>query len=333
VHIFIYEYLTANGIGQTPWSPDHGMYLEGRAMRDAIVEDFSRVADTEAFAFPDAAAPVALELFEKKSGESDWTVLIAPALDNCLSQLAESVQRAGGRLLGPSTEAIRLASDKLCLFHHWRSHNILTPATSEREPTACEAFPVVWKPRNGTGSTMTFLLNSPNDVLRAQAVIQQERFTAPMILQNYAPGQAASIAFLCGPAGNIPLLPASQQLSENGRFAYLGGVLPLLPELAKRARQLGQEVVDCLPGLVGYVGVDLVLGPAEDGTQDHAIEINPRLTTSYVGLRQLAEFNIAAAMLSAAHGEACGPLEWKSGHVHFDSRGSCTWTNPKGESQ
>ena len=43
----------------------------------------------------------------------------------------------------------RLTSDKLALADRWRAHGVPTPATTARAPTACEAFPVVWKPRDG----------------------------------------------------------------------------------------------------------------------------------------------------------------------------------------
>ena len=136
-----------------------------------------------------------------------------------------------------------------------------------------------------------------------------------MILQEFVPGRPAGVAFLCGPAGNVALAPVYQVLSDDGRFKYLGGELPIREDLAQRAVKLAQHAVDCVPGLIGYVGVDLVLGKSPDG--DRAIEINPRLTTSYVGLRALADFNLAGAMLRAAEGAPITHLMWKPGRVRF----------------
>jgi predicted ATP-grasp superfamily ATP-dependent carboligase len=140
-----------------------------------------------------------------------------------------------------------------------------------------------------------------------------------MILQEFVPGRAASVAFLCGPAGNVPLVPSAQHLSDDGRFTYRGGEVPLPPVLAERAVRLAARAVDCVPGLLGYVGVDLVVGY---GARDAAVEINPRLTTSYVGLRALADFNVAAALLRVAVGEDPGPLRWKPGRVRFAADGT-----------
>ena len=82
--------------------------------------------------------------------------------------------------------------------------------------------------------------------------------------------------------------PASrhQRLSQDGRFHYLGGELPLSSRLAPRARELASAACRSIPGLRGYVGVDLLLD--EQAGTVTVVEMNPRLTTSYLGYRRLA---------------------------------------------
>src|SRR5262249_9171715 len=122
-------------------------------------------------------------------------------------------------------------------------------------------------------------------------------------LEEFIPGQPASMAVLCGPRGNHPLPACEQRLSADSRFVYLGGRVPLDPRLDSRARQLVLAAVGALPEPRGYLGVDLVLGAVAGGSGDRVIEINPRLTTSYVGLRAAARTNLAAAMLAVVQGQ------------------------------
>ena len=148
----------------------------------------------------------------------------------------------------------------------------------------------------------------------------------PMIVQQFVTGQAASVAFLIGRRRTHALVPASQEISDDGRFRYLGGRLPLQEELAVRAKRIAVRAVKAVSGLFGYVGVDVVLGSAADGSDDVVIEINPRLTTSYVGLRALAVENLADLMLRLARGESVAKPRWRAGEVHFTAAGQVEQT-------
>ena len=56
-----------------------------------------------------------------------------------------------------------------------------------------------------------------------------------------------------------------------------------------------EKAVEAVSGLKGYVGVDIILTDKEP----IIIEINPRLTVSYIGLRKAMNFNPAEAIISA----------------------------------
>src|SRR5262249_10569935 len=156
---------------------------------------------------------------------------------------------------------------------------------------------LVCKPRFGAGSQATFLVRDPDTL---PACIERARIAGwrgEMIVQPFVAGTAASVAFLCGPRQCVELAPAAQLLSADGRFRREGGAVPWPELLATRAARLARSAVEAVPGLAGCVGVDLVLGDRADGSADWVIEINPRLTTSYLGLRELAEQNLAEMML------------------------------------
>jgi predicted ATP-grasp superfamily ATP-dependent carboligase len=116
-----------------------------------------------------------------------------------------------------------------------------------------------------------------------------------IILQSFVAGVQASVSLLVSGERSLPLSLNGQAIEVGCPFVYRGGVVPLSHPIAARALTVTQAAVGLIPGLRGYVGVDLIL------TQDEAllIEINPRLTTSYIGLRQVLDLNLAQAIWEA----------------------------------
>jgi len=83
--------------------------------------------------------------------------------------------------------------------------------------------------------------------------------------------------------------------SPHEKSSYNGGVVPFDHVLREEALKAAQAAVESIGGLNGYVGVDMVLtrnGPV-------MMEINPRLTTSYIGLRKTVNLNLAQAIIDA----------------------------------
>ena len=78
--------------------------------------------------------------------------------------------------------------------------------------------------------------------------------------------------------------------------------LPRDDARAGTLRAWAQALADAIPGLGGYVGVDLVWH-AQRGPV--LIEVNPRVTMSYVGLSAALGRNLAADVLATHLMEAC----------------------------
>ena len=315
--IFVYEFVTGGGWYAMPGQPPASLLAEGTAIRNALAEDFSKIPNVqvavlrdERFTFPSElplreidvrSALAAEEAFETLAAECDWTVVVAPELSNRLLHFCQTVQQVGGRLLGPGLEAVAIASDKHATVQWLAARGVPVPEGKRVQTGDAPCglpFPLVVKPCFGAGSHGVRL--APDAAALEKALASMD---PPWRVERFVPGLAASVAFLCGPATIVPLVPCRQLLSDDGALCYLGGELPLAPPLADRAERLARRAIETLPALSGFVGVDLVLGGDPSGSGDVVIEVNPRPTTSYIGLRQAAEGNLAQAMLDAATGK------------------------------
>ena len=70
------------------------------------------------------------------------------------------------------------------------------------------------------------------------------------------------------------------------------------------------------------MGLDLLV-PQQNPEELLIVEINPRLTTSYLGYRALADGNLAEYLLPQSQPET--PLRWKPNIVRFTADGVITW--------
>ena len=119
-------------------------------------------------------------------------------------------------------------------------------------------------------------------------------------------GVAASVSLLADGRRAVALTVNAQSVRASRPFAYRGGTTPLDHPLAGRAVEAALRTCQALPGLRGYVGVDLVLTDSEAVV----IEVNPRLTTAYLGVRsawRTRSGNVAALALAACAGDLPAP--------------------------
>ena len=71
-------------------------------------------------------------------------------------------------------------------------------------------------------------------------------------------------------------------------------------------------------GCQGYCGVDVVVAD-----KVYVVDVNPRITTSLVGIAACMEEEIATLLVSASQGNAPGKVHF-NGSVRFDARGTVT---------
>lgn len=332
--------LEAVSAGLVDKRPESSLLLpEGRAMLLALLEDLTALdgvsvatvvhADV-ALQAPEAAnldifpVPTSAEsraTYRRLIADADAVLVLAPETGGLLKDL---VVEAGEKALNCSPEAIALCSDKLLLAEHCFAHGVPTIPTRlvHWSKSVNNQHVHVIKPRDGAGCDRTFLVRGSGGWRRAQSQYEQNHSVA--IQQPLCAGRPVSVAALFHPKG-IDLFPvAEQDIGCGGAFGnqyyYRGGNLParITPRQTAAVHDLVRSVAATLPGLRGYVGIDVIL-PRENPDEPLLVEINPRLTTSYVGYRQLSDQNLMTAILNQ-HG-APSPIVWRKRTVTFHKAG------------
>lgn len=338
MHVFLYEWITGGGLIGAPGPLPPSLLKEGTAMARALAADFAKLSqcrvsllrdvrlDTLAYPGCDVIDVQSTgewhEEFDRLAGAADWSLAVAPEFDRILERTTQQIVAAGGRALNAPQEFTAIAANKQLTAERWRHAGVPTPrgvllAEGETSLPLDFTYPAVLKPLDGAGSQDVCLVASHRDEPPPYAWARR--------LEEFKPGRPASVAALCNGA-IVTMLPAcTQHLSNDSRLAYLGGALMAEPALAERASLLARRALAALPPARGFVGVDLVLGSDANGDDDVVIEVNPRVTTSYVGLRQAIDQNLAEALLRAVTGESV-EITIRNPHIEFAADGA-TWVN------
>ena len=338
MQVFVYEFVTGGGLLSHSEVPHGPLMGEAVAMVTAMANDFVRMTDVRVTLLCDSRLEMPnvsetkcwkvhqpeeeIRLFQRLAEESDWTVVIAPEFGGVLLERCRIVEAVGGHLLGPNTKLVEIASDKHVLCRRLTHAGLKVPhgiLLGAEQPLPKDfKYPAVLKPVDGAGSIGIKLIKGRDDLPITESSGRNLR------LEEFHNGMAASVAVLGGPRCRLALPACRQFVEPSSGFHYRGGEVPIDADRCRRAQTLALEVVDALPGsLTGYLGIDMVLGSDVQGGEDVVIEVNPRLTTSYVGLSRIVNGNLAELILDVALSKP-GSYSLREENVKFDAQGNVT---------
>lgn len=126
-----------------------------------------------------------------------------------------------------------------------------------------------------------------------------------VIVQEFIEGTDVSVSLISDGKTALPISLNEQFVElKNDKGTYLGGKLPLENKYKDEAFEIARKAVEAIDGLKGFVGVDLIINADEkDVYSVYLLEINSRFTTPYVGLKQIANFNIGKTIVDLIDGE------------------------------
>ena len=265
--------------------------------------------------------------FLRLAASSDGTLVVAPETDGILLERLRRLDACGGTSLGANRLTVEVASDKLESFKVLSRHGVRTPETHtwHAKADAPLSFPFVIKPRDGAGTENTFVVR---DSVVYEWVRKKLDALEGFVAQPWYDGQSCSVAAVGSEEEPewLPVVLHRIDESSSGLLHFRGGEIAS-PAASSRARKLSGVVEEdplripkgqtnkqaqpvdsgsriaqtcraaaqAMGWTGGYIGFDCVL--PSDGSEPVVVEVNPRLTTSYIGYRALTKDNLALRML------------------------------------
>ncbi len=248
--LFLFEFATCGE------KIDDSIAVEGLAMFKAALDGFREYYDVISFVRKEYADQFDLptgDIGQIESGleNCDAFLIVAPEDENLLLELTKLGERYAENL-GSSSRAIEIVSDKWKLYNKLKD-KVRVPTTSKK-PLECE---FIVKPRiSCAGEGIAFSDHVPDGY----------------IAQEFIRGLNLSVSVAVGDETKV--VSVNEQIL-NG-FSYAGAVVParISDKILSEVQEEAIKAVECIKGLNGYVGVDVVYSD-----QPYIIEINARLTT------------------------------------------------------
>lgn len=310
--LLIYEHITSGALCNEPLPED--LAGEGDAMLRALLNDLAGNLGVKPVILRDSRLRIPANIhrchYIRDLDEFcrrwfacldyvDAVLPIAPESDGLLAEIQDRVLRAGKRLLGCNPETTRIAASKILTHKYLTAAGLATAPTVWLKDWQSGTFkegPLICKPGDGAGCHQVLYFENAA-ALNTWKQQSLQYAWENLIVQPYLQGIAASLCLLCADA-EARLLSRNHQLIQikEGALQLTGITVNALkdPEVDYSVLQaIADTIARTLPGLWGFVGVDLVFSQG----QPIVLEINPRLTTSYIGLRKAFGENPATWLL------------------------------------
>lgn len=310
MRLLICEYVTGGGFLGSPIPP--GLAREGDMMLGALVKDVAALAGIEAVSVRDArleatGLPAGCQVIRVDANPWDaWRAAgggveavwpIAPESGGALLRLTKLVIETGRVLIGSRPRAVSLTTSKLATVERLAACGVpIVPTMRASAVLAGNGLPAsrdgwVVKPDDGAGAESTCLFRHADDLHRWIAAAPA---AGNLVVQPYQRGVAASMSMICHD-GRARLLSCNRQEVDidDGTFQFRGCIVGGHEHRRPVCERLAGAVAAAIPDLWGYVGIDVI--DSESGPA--VLEVNPRLTTSYVGLGPAIGVNPAGLVL------------------------------------
>lgn len=278
---------------------------EGRAMLQVLTDSFTRIGATVHSPQPgkDFGEEIA-----RLGAICDEGLVIAP--DYLLARYTKKLEDYT-RNIGCNSFSIAVCANKQRTGQILSSHGIDVP----QEVTFGKK---IVKPVNGCGAQQIRLTDEePGKGEFGQEYIEGEALSISLVGSRVV-GETCLYYTGSGPL----LLSVNRQiirLNNDGTLSYEGGETPYNHPSQQEIYEIASKALSVL-GCQGYIGIDMIV------TQDkiYVVDVNPRPTTSIIGISACIDEEIGQIILDASYGKAPDKVTL-TGTARFSSDGTVTY--------
>jgi len=215
-------------------------------------------------------------------------IIIAPEEDNILYEIINKLEKQGIRTINCNSKFIKICSNKLKIDNFLKKsslakkHMIKTDSNYKKFPKNKK---IVAKIIDGVGSENLFIFNDRHELEKNKKFIKKNH-----IFQEFIEGDIVSINIISNGKKKF-IISINEQIYEKksnneivldsiniGKFNYMHDLF----------RTFSSIILNNFEGIYGFIGIDAIL---TDENKILFLEINPRFTTSYIGLSKSLNFN------------------------------------------
>ena len=218
----------------------------------------------------------------------DYTWVIAPESNGVLTRAITMLEDIHCGLINCDSQSSEICSDKLVCNQVLSEAGINVIPILAAEQLADYQGQVIAKKRVGAGCEEVQIFESCADA-SAYTENPQEWIVQPFVIGKH---RSLSAIFT---ATDFIILSCNEQVLSSGNRPSIKACIVNQSEITEQHHELMKKIAQCLPGLNGYVGIDYI----ESGNEIYIVDINPRLSTSYVGLNRVLKENPAQLCINA----------------------------------
>lgn len=311
----MFEYITGGGFNKQELSDS--LAAEGSLMLNALLENLIRLNSHEVTVMMDWRLTESISMaginavvirsehdiseeFARLVKQADLVWPIAPEFDGILQNLCQSVASLGKILLTSPTMAVAIAGNKFKTYELLNRHHIASVPTRMLDDTYFSSSDRLraggeWmiKPVDGVGCADSYVITN---LLEFERIATRK---SPYIIQPHLHGAKTSLSCLFKQGRGWLVCVNLQRFALINRQYHLADIVVNHHSDLGYYQQLIDKIARVLPELWGYVGIDLI----ETVEQTWVLEINPRLTTSFVGIYDALGINVVEMVVQLLHGE------------------------------